>query len=122
MNTCIIGIGSNINAPSNIKKMLGILGQKATIIQVSSFVKTSPIGIKSQPDFTNGAVKVETELPKKDLIEYLKQIEDILGRDRSAPKFGPRTMDLDIVIWNGKIVDKDYYTRDFLQRSVDELS
>jgi 7,8-dihydro-6-hydroxymethylpterin-pyrophosphokinase len=45
-----------------------------------------------------------------------------MGRDRTAPKFGPRNIDLDIVVWNGEIVDNDYYTRDFLQKSVDEIS
>jgi 2-amino-4-hydroxy-6-hydroxymethyldihydropteridine diphosphokinase len=44
-----------------------------------------------------------------------------MGRDRTIPKFGPRNIDLDIVVWNGTIVDEDYYTRDFLQKSVAEL-
>jgi 7,8-dihydro-6-hydroxymethylpterin-pyrophosphokinase len=44
-----------------------------------------------------------------------------MGRDRTGPKFGPRCIDLDIVVWNGEIVDEDYYTRDFLQKSVAEL-
>ncbi|NQU55077.1 MAG: 2-amino-4-hydroxy-6-hydroxymethyldihydropteridine diphosphokinase [Bacteroidetes bacterium] len=121
MNICIIGIGSNINAETNISKMLEILKTKVEVVRVSIFLKTKPIGIIDQPDFTNGAVKVKSELNQKKLIVLLKGIEDEMGRDRSNPKFGPRCIDLDIAVWNNEIVDKDYYTRDFLQKSVDEL-
>ncbi len=75
----------------------------------------------NQPDFTNGAVSIITHLDKDQLKKILKRIEDDLGRDRSLPAFGPRTMDLDIVVWNNKIVDDDYHTRDFLRNSVDYL-
>ncbi len=121
INSVIIGIGSNINAEENISKMLEILALHMDVLRVSTMLKTKPIGIEDQPDFTNGAVKIQTSLGKKELNRLLKKIEDQLGRDRSAPKFGPRTIDLDIVVWNGEIVDKDYYTRDFLQKSVQEV-
>lgn len=122
MNTVIIGIGSNIEADFNISKMLGILERHVEVIKVSSMLKTKPIGIENQPDYTNGAVKVFSELNQEQLTHLLKSIEDQMGRDRSAPKFGPRNIDLDIVVWNGEVVDKDYYTRDFLRKSVTELS
>jgi len=85
-------------------------------------LRTKPIGNEHQPDFTNGAVKIRTDLDRDALNLLLKRIEDEMGRDRSVPKFGPRTIDLDIVVWNGEIVDEDYYTRDFLQKSVEEIS
>ncbi|HSH19788.1 MAG TPA: 2-amino-4-hydroxy-6-hydroxymethyldihydropteridine diphosphokinase [Draconibacterium sp.] len=122
MNTCIVGIGSNIDADFNISKMLVILQNHVRIVKVSSMLRTKPIGIKNQPDYTNGAVKIESELNQEDLVALLKSIEDKMGRDRSVPKFGPRNIDLDIVVWNGEIVDPDYYTRDFLKKSVKELS
>ena len=121
MNEVIIGIGSNINADENIAKMLEILNQEVAILAVSSMIKTKPIGIENQADFTNGAVKVSTGLDESSLKKLLKQIEDRMGRDRTGPKFGPRCIDLDIVVWNGDIVDDDYYTRDFLQQNVAEL-
>ena len=122
MNICIIGIGSNIDAETNIPKMLKILETKMTILKISTFHKTKPIGIINQPDFTNGAVKIETNLNRQDLNNILKTIEDKMGRNRTLPKSGPRCIDLDIVVWNGEIVDKDYYSRDFLQKSVRELT
>lgn len=121
MNTCIIGIGSNIDAENNILKMLDILKKNVEVLKVSSFLKTKPIGIVNQPDFTNGAVKIKTSLNQEELIKLLKSIEDEMGRDRSAPKFGPRTIDLDIVVWNDEIIDEDYHTRDFLKKSVVEI-
>lgn len=120
-STVIIGIGSNINAEENISKMLEVLAEHVEILKVSSLLKTKPIGIENQPDFTNGAVKIQTGLNMEELNHLLKSIEDKLCRDRSAPKFGPRTIDLDIVVWNGEIVDEDYYTRDFLRKSVQEI-
>ena len=122
MNSVIIGIGSNIDAESNIPKMLEILKSQVEIVKVSLMIKTKPIGIENQNDYTNGAVKVKTNLNQSDLTVVLKNIEDEMGRDRTVAKFGPRCIDLDIIVWNGEIVDDDYYTRDFLQKSVRELS
>ena len=121
MNSVIIGIGSNIDAECNIQKMLDILKKQVEVLKLSKLLITKPIGLVDQPDFTNGAVKIATDLNIEELTILLKSIEDHLGRNRSTPKFGPRNIDLDIVVWNGEIVDKDYYTRDFLQKSVGEL-
>lgn len=121
MNDCIIGIGSNIDAENNIQKSLAFLEQDVEIIAISSWVKTAPIGITNQNDFINGAVRIRTTLSQDNLINYLKKLENKLGRDRSLPKFGPRTIDLDIVIWNNVVIDKDYYTRNFIKNAVDEL-
>ena len=121
MNDCIIGIGSNIEADQNIPIMLGFLGGRVEIIQVSQMVKTKPIGIAEQADYTNGAVRIRTEMSLDALSSYLKALEDQMGRDRTQPKFGPRNIDLDILIWNNTVVDQDYFTRDFLRNSAAEL-
>lgn len=121
MNDCIIGIGSNIEADRNITEMLRLLAAKVEIVQVSEMVQTKPIGITEQADYTNGAVRIRTEMSLETLSLYLKMLEDQMGRDRSQKKFGPRNIDLDILIWNNAIVDPDYYTRDFLRNSAAEL-
>ncbi len=121
MNTCIIGIGSNIDAEKNIPQAIRILTHDVHVLQTSTMLKTKPIGFTDQHDFTNGAVKIETKWNLKELNKYLKKVEDQLGRDRSQIKFGPRTIDLDIMVWNDEIVDQDYYTRDFLRQSAAEL-
>ena len=117
----IIGIGTNIDPEKNISSMIKILEKEVKVVKVSSLMKTKPIGIKNQPDFTNGAVKLKTPFDKQELTLLLKSIEDRLGRDRTVAKFGPRTIDLDLVVWDGEIVDEDYYTRDFLRKSVEEI-
>ena len=119
---CIIGIGSNIDPEKNIASALFILRQEQEFVSVSSLIKTSPIGISEQPDFLNGAAKVLTEMELADFKSYLKGVEDRLKRDRTTPKYGPRTIDLDIVKWDGEIVDPDYYCREFLKNAVDEIS
>ncbi len=121
MNDCIIGIGSNIGAERNIPEMLILLAAKVEIIQVSQLIQTKPIGIAEQADYTNGAVRIRTEMSLETLSSYLKLLEDRMGRDRNQQKFGPRNIDLDILIWNNNIVDPDYYTRDFLRNSAAEL-
>ena len=121
MNDCIIGIGSNIEAEKNIAEMMELLSLEVEVIQVSQFIQTKPIGLTNQPDFTNGAVHIHTDMEFEELASYLKKLEDQMGRDRKQLKFGPRNIDLDIMIWNGTIVDHDYYTRDFLRSSAAEL-
>lgn len=121
MNDCIIGIGSNIDAEENIAKMFRLLANDVEIIKVSSMVQTKPIGIIEQDDYTNGAVRIWTEMDLKTLTLYLKKLEDRIGRDRNQKRFGPRNIDLDILIWNNTIIDPDYFTREFLQNSAAEL-
>ena len=119
---CIIGMGSNIDPEQNIAAALYFLRQEQELVSVSSLIKTSPIGIPDQPDFLNGAAKLFTEMELADFTSYLKGIEDRLKRNRTAPKYGPRTIDLDIVKWDGEIIDPDYYSREFLKNAVDEIS
>lgn len=121
MNNCIIGIGSNIDAETNIQEMLKLLAADVEIVRVSQMIRTKPIGITGQSDFTNGAVQIRTAKDLKTLKLHLKKLEDRMGRDRTQDKFGPRNIDLDILIWNNTIVDPDYYTRDFLRKSAAEL-
>jgi len=122
MNVAIIGIGSNIRAEENIPLALQLLGERVTIEKVSELITTTPVGMTGQPDFVNGAVRITTALSQEDLERLLKEVEDRTGRDRTVPRFGPRTIDLDIVVWNGEIIDPDYYARDFLRTAVSEVS
>ena len=117
----VIGLGSNIDPEANLEQAVLELKSRFKVSKRSQWTRTKPIGIQDQPDFYNGALLMETELEQQSLKKELKRIEDILGRDRSLPKFGPRTIDLDILIWNKKVVDEDYYKRDFLRKGVEEI-
>ena len=117
----VIGLGSNIDPEANLEQAVQELKSRFKVSKRSQWTRTKPIGIQDQPDFYNGALLMETELEQQSLKKELKRIEDILGRDRSLPKFGPRTIDLDILIWNKKVVDEDYYERDYLRKGVEEI-
>ena len=121
MNRVIIGLGSNIKPDQNIKQAREILAQKYRIIAESCFNVTEPVGTIKQADFTNGSVLIETELTIEQLKEELGRIEEDMGRNRLHDRYGPRTIDLDIVIWNEEIIDQDFYERGYLKESVLEL-
>ena len=121
MNRVVIGVGSNIDKYHNVEKARKIISEKFKLIRSSQFKETKPIGPITQEDFLNGAWLIETDVDQKQLKQELHRIEDLLLRDRNSPKQGPRTIDLDLVVWNGEIVDSDYFERDYLKQCVDEL-
>lgn len=121
MNRTIIAVGSNIEPDKNIARARDILAKDFELVAETDFVSTKPVGYTQQPDFLNGAVLIRTDLKLEPLRQHLKKIEDTLGRRRTILQFGPRTVDLDIVVWNGKLLDPDFYERDYLRKAVLEL-
>jgi 2-amino-4-hydroxy-6-hydroxymethyldihydropteridine diphosphokinase len=121
VNRVFIGIGSNVEPYRHIEEALDRLSREHTLVRASSFVVTVPLGYSAQPDFVNGAALVETELDHDGFTRYLKTLEHMLGRVKTANKWGPRTIDLDIVIWNGAVMDDDFYSRDFLKNAIREI-
>jgi len=120
-HSVIISVGSNIHPEKYISKALKIICMQHRFIAASRFVITKPIGYLHQDDFMNGAVQLETSLSHNELKVWLKEVEKQLGRKTSQNKYGPRTIDLDIVVWDDRVVDKHVYKRDFLRNAVCEL-
>ena len=118
MNSAVIGLGSNIDPQINIDKARQVIAADFRVMGESSFIQTSPVGFLDQPDFINGSILMETEMGLEELKKKLKETEVVLGRKSSTQKCGPRTIDLDIVAFNGKIIDQDFYQRDYLKESV----
>jgi 2-amino-4-hydroxy-6-hydroxymethyldihydropteridine diphosphokinase len=116
MNRAVVSAGSNIDPFSNIKKAKAILENDLRVVAASEMVVTKPVGFADQDDFVNAVFLVETDLDKSSLAAYLKTVEDRLGRVRTPNKSGPRPMDLDVIAYNGEIVDSDVYERDFLKK------
>ena len=121
MNRVVVALGSNVDSTVNVKKACEALGREFSLKATSSLIRTKPLGFKEQEDFLNGVVLLETELEPESLKQKLKDLEVALGRQKQENKWGPREIDLDILIWNGEVVDKDYYERDFLQKAVAEI-
>ena len=120
-NKVVIGVGSNIEPSKNIKEAQEAIANHFNLINTSSLIETEPIGCMDQDNFLNCAFLIETELDSKTLKSWLKDLENKLGRVRTENKYGPRTIDLDIVVWNEEIVDSDVYERKFLQNSITEV-
>ncbi len=121
LNEVVIGVGSNIDPVKNIKIAEQTICANHNLIKISSFIETEPIGYKNQDNFLNGAFLIETEMGLSELKCWLKTLEQKLGRTKTENKNGPRTIDLDIIVWNGKVVDHEVYEREFLLNSIKEI-
>lgn len=121
MNTAVIGMGSNIEAGRNIEAARDMISRRLGVLGTSEFVRTEPVGFSDQDDFLNGSVLVETRLDLEELRVFLKEVEKTLGRETRENRHGPREIDLDILVWNGEVVDPDVYEREFLRNSIMEL-
>jgi 2-amino-4-hydroxy-6-hydroxymethyldihydropteridine diphosphokinase len=120
-NSVVIGLGSNIEPDENIGKAIEAISSEFHIVRSSSLVETEPVGFEEQDKFLNGALLIETALDSDSLKSWLKELESKLGRAKTDNKDGPRTIDLDILVWNGEIIDEEVFERPFLKKSVLEL-
>ncbi|MBM3289963.1 MAG: 2-amino-4-hydroxy-6-hydroxymethyldihydropteridine diphosphokinase [Candidatus Hydrogenedentes bacterium] len=104
----LIAIGSNIAPAENVPRALALLRDRVAIAAVSSFYWSDPVGAADQPRFLNGACRVRTALAPRELkFGVLRAIEDALGRVRTADKYAPREIDLDIAVFGEWNVDED---------------
>lgn len=117
---CLI-LGSNINPEQNIQRALRKLEQIFPVEGVSAVWETPAVG-SDGPNFLNVAVVIYTSLDPQSLKErVLRPLEARLGRVRTADKFAPRTLDIDIVAWNDLILDQDVWRYAHLAVPVAEL-
>jgi len=109
-----VGIGSNLGDPE--RQIAAALERLAAeegveLLAVSTLRKTEPVGYRDQPDFLNGAVELETVLSARELLERLLAIESRLGRVRGeGERFGPRTIDLDLLLYGDETIDEPALT------------
>ena len=104
----IIALGSNLHREYNIIRALSQLRRdpRWRVLAVSPIYRTPAVGVLGpQPDYFNAAVLVETDLSPEELHQALREIEARLGRVRTADKFAPRTIDLDIVLFKDRQLD-----------------
>ncbi|EFK5801450.1 2-amino-4-hydroxy-6-hydroxymethyldihydropteridine diphosphokinase, partial [Escherichia coli] len=80
------------------------------ILTVSSFYRTPPLGPQDQPDYLNAAVALETTLAPEELLNHTQQIELQQGRVRKAERWGPRTLDLDIMLFGNETINTERLT------------
>lgn len=104
MNRAVISLGSNIDKERNLPAAVQLLGEHCRIVSVSHVYETLPVGLTDQPNFFNAAVLIETNLEPAALKEQvLANVERRLDRVRDADKNAPRTIDLDLALFNDEV-------------------
>jgi 2-amino-4-hydroxy-6-hydroxymethyldihydropteridine diphosphokinase len=104
-----IGLGSNLGAREDyLNRAIDLLRDDPAIevVALSSVRETDPVGIVDQPRFLNGVVELETALGARELLGRLLAVEQELGRRRDGPRFGPRTIDLDLLVYGDEVIDE----------------
>ncbi len=108
MARAYVGLGANLgNRLGVLEAALSLLAcqQGIEVVAVSSFRETDPVGYADQPRFLNAAAAVETDLSPRALLGRLLVLERALGRTRDGPRFGPRTIDLDLLLYGDERID-----------------
>jgi 2-amino-4-hydroxy-6-hydroxymethyldihydropteridine diphosphokinase len=104
-----LGLGSNIRPEDNLAQAYALLQQSVRVEAVSHIWETPPVG-SSGPNFLNAAARVSTGLSLADLrARILKPIEEGLGRVRTGDPNAPRTIDLDVLIFDGVALDENIW-------------
>jgi dihydroneopterin aldolase/2-amino-4-hydroxy-6-hydroxymethyldihydropteridine diphosphokinase len=131
MARAFISVGSNINPTDNVKKAVRLLGAQTRILATSTVYLTEPLGQSGQPPYYNCVLEIETGTPPLDLkLTVLRRIEESLGRLRGSDKFAPRTIDLDLILYDDitmageelTLPDPDILQRPFLAIALYELA
>jgi 2-amino-4-hydroxy-6-hydroxymethyldihydropteridine diphosphokinase len=106
MNQVVVALGSNIEKEVNLPRAVRLLSDMCDVVAVASVYETAPVGLLEQPIFFNTAVMLHTPLsPAEIKRQYLSEIERQLKRVRQADPNAPRTIDLDIVLFNDEVLD-----------------
>jgi 2-amino-4-hydroxy-6-hydroxymethyldihydropteridine diphosphokinase len=131
LNSCFLVLGSNKgHRASNLKRAIKYIAEEEsiTVIASSSLYITKPWGYRRQHNFYNVAVKIETALPPKSLLQTLESIENKIGKQKKH-HLGPRKIDIDIGIYDDLIIEeegltiphKDLLKRDFFLKPIIEI-
>ena len=116
-----LSLGSNIKPEANLPAAVNLLNEQGEIQTVSSVWESEPIGTTG-PNYLNACVLFKSGFRQEDLKEtVITPIERRLGRYRSADKFAPRPIDIDIVIFNGRLVNTDVLNLAFVVVPLSEI-
>jgi 2-amino-4-hydroxy-6-hydroxymethyldihydropteridine diphosphokinase len=109
MSRAYVGLGANLgDRERTLRRALELLRADPgiAVAAVSSFRETDPVGYADQPRFVNAVAALDTELAPRELLERLLSTERSLGRVRQGPRFGPRTIDLDLLLYGDQVLDE----------------
>jgi len=104
-----IGLGSNLDDPrAQIERAVSAIGElpQSRVGRMSRLYASVPWGVADQPEFVNAAVELQTSLAAHALLDSLLGIEQQVGRRRDGLRWGPRRIDLDILVYGDRCVDE----------------
>lgn len=104
-----VAIGSNLgDREATIARALELLDDppRLRLVGVASLRETEPVGVVDQPRFLNTAVRLDTTLGARELLDRLLGVERSLGRVRTGERWGPRTLDLDLLLYGDAVLDE----------------
>jgi 2-amino-4-hydroxy-6-hydroxymethyldihydropteridine diphosphokinase len=109
MENVYIGLGSNLADPhAQVEAGIHALAKlpKTRLVTRSRLYRSAPWRRADQPDFVNAAAVVETDLSPRELLDHLLEIERAAGRERDGTRWGPRVLDLDILLFGDRHIDE----------------
>ena len=104
-----VGLGANLgDREATIRAALAALDEEdgIQVVAVSTLRETEPVGVGEQPLFLNGAAELETTLSARELLDRLLATEQRFGRTRTPGEHGPRTLDLDLLLYGDEQLDE----------------
>lgn len=125
--TILIGLGSNLDPEQHLPRAVGWLAERFAAVRVSTFYRTRPLGDAAQPPFVNGVAAALTNTPVPEVKACLRELEARAGRQRTADKYAPRTLDLDLLLYGALLAEAwqlpapELLTRDFVLLPAAEL-
>lgn len=106
MARAFISVGSNIHPAKNVREAIHLLALRTRIVGISTVYQTEAEDRPEQPSYYNCLVEIVTEIPPIELkYEILRKIEEALGRERGADKYAPRTIDLDLIVYDDLVME-----------------
>jgi len=107
MSDCLIGMGSNIDPERHLRVAAAGIRARFPGARFSRVYRSPAVGMAGAADFLNACCLLETDMDTRKLKQWLKALEDKHGRDRSRGSWRPRTLDLDVLMVEGVILDDE---------------
>ena len=105
MTTVLVAAGSNIDAAANLRRALDVLARRYPGLRCSRAYRNAAVGFEGE-DFINLVVAFETDDDVRKVLAHLHEAEAACGRERDAPKWAPRSMDLDVLLYGSMVTDE----------------
>ena len=109
MTRAYVGLGANLgDRERTLREAVEALAAEdgVEVVAVSTVRETEPVGVGEQPLFLNGAVELATTLTARELLEVLLAVEQRFGRVRAPGEHGPRTLDLDLLLYGDEVIEE----------------